>query len=171
MSVLLAVRPTGLDGVVWPVARLDSLICMTVTGLVFVTVLRGIEELIGLRVLTDVVFHYFAPLAAVVGWVLFGPRPAISRRTLALALIFPLAWVAYTLVRGEIVSWYPYPFINVAERGYARVAVTPPPWPLSSWLSALPTCWPTAGCPPRPTSAASSSNDGWPRPHCGVSCS
>lgn len=27
----------------------------------------------------------------------------------------------YTLVRGEIVDWYPYPFVDVSRLGYAGV--------------------------------------------------
>jgi hypothetical protein len=34
----------------------------------------------------------------------------------------PISWLIYTLIRGEIVEWYPYPFINVNEHGYAVVA-------------------------------------------------
>ena len=27
-------------------------------------------------------------------------------------LVFPLVWTAYTLIRGAIVDWYPYPFLD-----------------------------------------------------------
>lgn len=122
-SLLLAVRPFRREGSLWQVARLDSVICMTVTGVVYITILRGLEELSGLRVMTDAVFHYIAPLAAVAGWLLLGPRPMFRPRTLGYALIFPIAWCAYTLVRGEIVDWYPYPFIDASEHGYGAVAI------------------------------------------------
>jgi hypothetical protein len=32
--------------------------------------------------------------------------------------------MAYTLVRGAFVEWYPYPFIDVHLHGYAYVAGT-----------------------------------------------
>jgi hypothetical protein len=32
-------------------------------------------------------------------------------------MAFPLVWLAYTLVRGPIVDWYPYPFLNPANVG------------------------------------------------------
>ena len=51
-----------------------------------------------------------------------GPRPRIDRRCIALSFSFPFAWVCYTLIRGAIWKWYPYPFIDVAAHGYARVA-------------------------------------------------
>jgi hypothetical protein len=41
--------------------------------------------------------------------------------TLAWSVLFPLAWLAYTLLRGPVVTWYPYPFIDVITHGYVRV--------------------------------------------------
>jgi hypothetical protein len=38
-------------------------------------------------------------------------------------LVLPLVWLAYTLVRGEVADWYPYPFIDVQLHGYGRVAL------------------------------------------------
>lgn len=121
ISITLALRPVRRDGEVWRVLRLDSVLCMTLTGVVFNTVLRGLEDHEGLRAVTDTMFHVIGPALAVIGWALFGPRPRVSGRTVALALIFPIAWCAYTLIRGAMTDWYPYPFIDVLEHGYGRV--------------------------------------------------
>ncbi len=38
--------------------------------------------------------------------------------------IFPLLYLAYTLIRGAIVGFYPYPFLNPAHtEGYFGVAL------------------------------------------------
>jgi hypothetical protein len=63
----------------------------------------------------------FAPLLGFLGWVLFGPRGLVDGRVIGLATIFPLAWLAFTLLRGPVVDWYPYPFVDVMSEGYARV--------------------------------------------------
>lgn len=60
-------------------------------------------------------------MLALFGFVLFGPGGLINSRTVWLALVFPLAWSIFTLFRGEVVDWYPYPFIDVTEHGYGRV--------------------------------------------------
>lgn len=54
---------------------------------------------------------------------LFGPRPRIGPRTIALSLLYPVAWIVYTLIDGAVSSWYPYPFLDVSTHGYANVAV------------------------------------------------
>jgi hypothetical protein len=36
------------------------------------------------------------------------------------SLTFPVAWLIFPLIRGELVDVYPYPFLDVSELGYAR---------------------------------------------------
>jgi len=38
-----------------------------------------------------------------------------------LALLWPVAWITYTLLHGAFSNWYPYPFVDVITHGYARV--------------------------------------------------
>jgi hypothetical protein len=110
------------DGPTWRAARLAALFGITVTGIVYGTVLAKIHEPHGWQeTATNMVFHYVAPMMMVVGWVLFGPRPRIERRTIALAISWPVLWIAYTLVHGRITRWYPYPFLDVTTHGYGRV--------------------------------------------------
>jgi hypothetical protein len=56
---------------------------------------------------------------AVLGWLVFGPRPRIDESTLLLALIWPALYIGYTLAHGAASEWYPYPFIDAAQLGYA----------------------------------------------------
>lgn len=111
------------DRPVWKVARLDALVCITVTCLVDLTVLRPQQDLAGWSNVADLGLHVVTPILAVLGWLRFGPRPRLTTGTLLWSLLFPLAWLVYTLVRGAAVTWYPYPFIDVTTHGYARVAV------------------------------------------------
>jgi len=120
-SAQLAFDPSR-DGRIWRVARLDALVGIAVTGIVYSTVLARIHEPKGWeQVTTNTLFHYITPIAAVLGWLLFGPRPRMDRTTVLAALAWPTAWFAYTLARGTSDRWYPYPFVDVVSHGYARV--------------------------------------------------
>src|SRR2546423_843986 len=66
---------------------------------------------------TNAVVHYVMPIGIVLGWLLFGPRPRIDLRVVGWALAWPVAWLGYTLVRGAIWHWYPYPFLDVPTHG------------------------------------------------------
>ena len=55
------------------------------------------------------------------------PASPWTRRSLLAALgwlLAPLAYFAYSLVRGPIAHWYPYPFLDPRSLGgYGRVAL------------------------------------------------
>jgi len=116
-ALTLALQPDR-DGKVWRVLRLEALFGITVTGVVYTTLLRGVVDLHGASAVTNALVHYVSPLMAVIGWLLFGPRPRITENTLVVSLIWPALYVIYTLVHGASSHWYPYPFVNVVTLGY-----------------------------------------------------
>lgn len=106
------------DGRVWRVLRIEAIFGIAVTGVVYSTLLHGVVELHGAAAVTNVLLHFVAPIMAVLGWLVFGPRPRIDENTLVLSLIWPALYVAYTLAHGAASHWYPYPFIDVTTLGY-----------------------------------------------------
>jgi hypothetical protein len=116
-AVTLVLDPER-DGSVWRVLRLDSLLGILVTGVIFAAVLAPIVHPTGLAYWINLAFHYFSPIWALLGWLLFGPRPRIATATMLGALVWPLAWVGYTFGHGAISHWYPYPFLDARLHGY-----------------------------------------------------
>ena len=122
-SAQLARNPSR-DGPAWRAVRLAALFGITVTGIVYATVLAKVHEPHGWQeTSTNTVFHYIVPIMMVGGWLLFGPRRRIDARTVALASVWPAAWITYILIYGRVTKWYPYPFLDVATHGYGRVVV------------------------------------------------
>lgn len=105
------------------VLRLLGVVNITLTFLVFHAVLRDLQDLTGQAAFADVLLHSVSPVLCVLGWVLFGPRGRLDRRVVALAPVYLLAWGAFTLVRGAVVGFYPYPFMNPDGKGYGRVTI------------------------------------------------
>ena len=86
--------------------------------------LRPLLDLNGLDALADTLLHKVVPVLAVVAWVGWGPRPRIDRRTIMVALVWPVAWLAFTLVVHQATGWVPYPFLDADENGWGAVAVS-----------------------------------------------
>lgn len=103
------------------VLRTTSLVAIVVTGLVYHALLAGDRVLTGWPWVANLLLHTVVPLLAVVGWLAFGPRGLVSRRVVWLTLVFPICWLALTLVRGPIADFYPYPFVDVSDLGYVHV--------------------------------------------------
>ena len=101
--------------------RLDAVVLIAVVGVVHFLFLRPLLDLHGADLLADKLLHVAVPVLGVLGWLLFGPRGRAGWSDLPAFLVIPVVWLGYTLVRGEVVSWYPYPFIDVNEHGYGVV--------------------------------------------------
>lgn len=107
------------DGPVWRVLRLDALLGIIITGLVYETILAPLVHLKGWALAATIGFHYISPWATLIGWLIFGPRPRMTWVTLPLALIWPVLWIVYTFIHGAFTGWYPYPFLDVTTIGFA----------------------------------------------------
>lgn len=57
--------------------------------------------------------HFWIPAYALLDW-LIAPGRDVPWRTIGFALVFPVLWVAFTMVRGSLVYWYPYFFLDPA---------------------------------------------------------
>jgi hypothetical protein len=122
MMTALAMNPIRESAAFGPL-RLDSLLMITITGLVYLIVLAPLWNPQGWQAVADYGLHYVVPLLVLVGYGVFGPRPRLSFGNILPALAIPAVWIGYTLIRGAIVNWYPYPFIDVDKHGYGMVTI------------------------------------------------
>jgi hypothetical protein len=103
--------------------RLTGVVAITITGVVYHAVLRGLLDLETWGLVADNVLHTIVPIATVVGWLVWGPRGRTSMRIVKLSVAFPVCWLAFTLIRGAIVGFYPYAFLDVNRLGYVKALI------------------------------------------------
>ena len=79
--------------------------------------LRGLEESLQTAIpWVNTVLHYIMPITMLLDWILNPPNKKITwKKSCKLALI-PVFYVVYSLLRGSIVNWYPYPFRSENRR-------------------------------------------------------
>jgi hypothetical protein len=71
----------------------------------------------------NTVVHTIFPLAVIADWLIDPPAQRIGARASLWWLAYPIGWLVYTMIRGPIAGWYPYPFLDPANGGYGSVAV------------------------------------------------
>jgi len=77
----------------------------------------------GAHTLHNFLLHTATPLLAVLDWILLTREP-VRWWNAALWLAYPLAYLAFALIRGAIVHKYPYPFVDAGTLGYSGVTVS-----------------------------------------------
>ncbi|MFP7760246.1 Pr6Pr family membrane protein [Marisediminicola sp. LYQ134] len=99
----------------WLVAwRLLATTYQVVSGIVYtIIVLEATGRGLSIQVPpSSQVLHYWMPAYALLDWLFFPGRGRVSWRILRVALVFPLLWGGFTMIRGAAVGWYPYFFLD-----------------------------------------------------------
>lgn len=128
-NILVAVILTMLflnplrDGKVFRVLRLDTVLMITVTGVVYNLVLAADSKNVGWQVVANSLEHQITPILTVLVWLIVGPRGWVNLRTITWAFALPIGWLVYALIRGAIIGAYPYPFLDVVRYGYGTVFI------------------------------------------------
>lgn len=100
---------------------MDSLVMISITGLIYAIVLAPDAQVEGLDIIVNAIKHYIVPVMTVFLWLLVGPRRQLSLVSVFTALAIPIGWAALTLIRGHFIEAYPYGFLNVIAYGLPAV--------------------------------------------------
>ena len=129
-AIVLAVAPR-VSGRAWTVLRLGELCGITLTGIVYASVIAPYVHLTGWGLAYNYVFHYVMPATSVLGFAFVGPRARFGGKDMVF-LVWPACWLLYTMLRGAFLkpvfsgfeqapSHYPYGFLNVGHVPLAEV--------------------------------------------------
>lgn len=115
--------PSG--GAFWSKPSTQSAVALYITavGITYSLLLRGLVPLDGLAKTADFLLHDATPVLFVIYWLLFVPKGTLSARHLPQWLIYPAIYLVYALARGAAGGFYPYPFLDVAAKGFGVVAM------------------------------------------------
>jgi hypothetical protein len=116
------VRPPESQSATGAAVRGAVTLYMAITFLVYWVLLTD-PNIGGADAWVNIVLHLIAPVAVVVDWIVRPPRRLPGRSVLFAWLAWPLVFVTYSLIRGALEDWYPYPFLDPDEAGgYVGVA-------------------------------------------------
>ncbi len=102
------------------IVRLCTVTFTVVVTLVYNLLLRGLPDAAAdgdyvWPVLPNEILHVWAAIFMLIDWILSSRRINLRVRTIFWVLVFPLAWLVYSIIRGLLVDWWPYWFINPNE--------------------------------------------------------
>ncbi|MBL1078966.1 Pr6Pr family membrane protein [Nocardia sp. 2] len=122
IAVLLIIAARDPQGRRWQIVRGAATLYITITGIVYALLLQNVDVDIEYPWTNDVL-HRVTPLVALADWLLVPAALGVTARLAGAWLIYPIVYGVYTLIRGPIVDWYPYPFIDPRQQGYLSMAI------------------------------------------------
>lgn len=98
-------------------------VSMALVGLVYNLVLRQLYSPAGLARLADELLHVVMPVVFLFYAWLCSRKTDLQWGDALKWAVYPMLYLVYALVRGELSGAYPYPFIDVAQLGYKTVLI------------------------------------------------
>lgn len=77
----------------------------------------------GALAVANVLLHYVTPLLYLGWWAIYAPHGGLRLKHVPMMLVPGLAYLALVLIRGAIVSEYPYDLLDPRIGGYGQVAI------------------------------------------------
>ena len=99
--------------------RAALLLYIGAVGIVYHLLLAGLWAPEGWQLLADRLLHTVTPAMVALGWLAFDDKRGLSFKALPAYLVYPVGYTGYALARGVADGFYPYPFIDVTQIGYA----------------------------------------------------
>lgn len=106
----------------WLVAGATAAIALV--GVVYWAMLEGVADLDGASPLGNYLLHKVTPFMALAYWLVLVRKGTLAWRDPIVWALYPLAYLAYALVRGDFEGRYPYPFLDLQLHGWNGVAIT-----------------------------------------------
>ncbi len=102
--------------------RLSAVTSMLVVAIVYHALLEGSApdpRDVGYAwpVLPNLVIHTYAPILITLDYLLIHRRPPLRLRQAFWVVVYPLTWLAFSIVRGLSDGWWPYWFIDPSGPG------------------------------------------------------
>lgn len=113
-----------------------TLLYISITGLVYHLILTNqsggfsmtddVAPLTGWQAVANHLLHTVTPIAVLADWLLLTRPTPLAVRNAATWLVYPLAYLAFSLARGAMMSpgtpmRYLYPFVDVDQHGYGGI--------------------------------------------------
>jgi len=97
--------------------RLTVAVSMVIVGVIYNALLAGGDpdpRDIGYAwpVLPNLIMHTYMPIVIFLEWLLFNTDFKIKLKSVFWVLLYPLAWLAFTIIRGLAQGWWPYWFLD-----------------------------------------------------------
>jgi len=100
------------------------MLSILLVGIIYALLLHGKVELAGGSAVANVLLHMATPVLVALFWIILTPKGELTWSHPLLWAIYPLAYLAYSLIRGGQTGKYPYPFLDPGLVGWKQTMLS-----------------------------------------------
>lgn len=102
------------------IVRLSTTVYVTVISVVYNALLRGLPGDVrdaGYQwpVIPNEIIHVWGPIVMVLDWLLVAGFASVRLRAAFWVVLYPIAWILFSVVRGNIDGWWAYWFLDPTD--------------------------------------------------------
>ncbi|MEO6806168.1 MAG: Pr6Pr family membrane protein [Edaphobacter sp.] len=118
INLIRRTHPTESDNII----RGSATVSIAIVGIVFGLLLSHMDS--GMIPWTNLVAHYLIPIIMVLDWLINPPQTKLAPKHIWYWVIYPIAYLIYSLIHGAFTNWYPYWFIDPVKSPGGWTGVT-----------------------------------------------
>ena len=104
-----------------PIIQTGTLVYILVVAIVYHFLLADLWHPVGMQAVADISLHYIVPFFYLLYYVVFAPKGLQQYKNSFKWLLYPLAYIIFSLIYGAISHLYPYPFIDLQKLGLSML--------------------------------------------------
>lgn len=109
-------KPESLKKITGPLKGAFTLY-ITTTFIFFAILLQLFYHPTGFAAFSNIILHYFTPIAFIVDWVLTETKLKYNWNYLTYWTIYPLCYLLFSFIHGSFTGDYIYPFLDISRLG------------------------------------------------------
>jgi hypothetical protein len=112
----------GFDSLLIVRLRISATSAIIVVGIVYNLLLRDVPPAAAdlgyvWPVIPNEILHVWAPILVAVDWLLTKSQTSVRIHSALWVTVFPITWVIFCIIRGNIDGWWPYWFLDPTDPG------------------------------------------------------
>ena len=104
-----------------PGVRTATAAAIIMVGVAYFFLLRNVWNPQGWQLVADSVLHYLTPFLFLIYWWVAVPKQGLHWSHIPAWASYPIGYLVYMLIRGELTGLYPYHFLDVGTLGYEKM--------------------------------------------------
>ncbi|MFX0058533.1 MAG: Pr6Pr family membrane protein [Candidatus Hodarchaeota archaeon] len=123
LAIIWYNKPDSLEKIIGSLKGAFTLY-ITTTFVFFAVLLQVFYHPTGWAAFSNIILHYVTPIAFIIDWIFTENRIKYNWKYLFYWIVYPISYLAFSMIHGTITGDYLYPFLDISRLGIFRYLIS-----------------------------------------------